>query len=111
MKLHGGHVSGAGIDTMERVLGYKPVLAPDERDCPTCQATGINPVDRSLVCPKCEGERKVKRNDPVCACGERCWRVAKDGCACGFVGDPNLSTSRSGDPGSDAPSTGPSRKF
>jgi len=29
------------------------------RDCPTCDATGINSVDTSRVCPKCNGEKKV----------------------------------------------------
>ena len=30
-----------------------------KRSCPTCNATGINPVNTSRVCPKCNGEKYI----------------------------------------------------
>jgi len=29
------------------------------RKCPTCKGTGINPVAKTMVCPKCNGETTV----------------------------------------------------
>lgn len=37
------------------------VIRDDQRQCPTCRGTGINPVQKSLVCPKCNGERVVSK--------------------------------------------------
>lgn len=30
------------------------------RECPTCKGTGINPVVTMYVCPRCNGERRVR---------------------------------------------------
>jgi DnaJ-class molecular chaperone len=30
---------------------------PTERECPTCEGKGVNPVMPMLLCPKCKGER------------------------------------------------------
>ena len=29
------------------------------RQCPTCNGTGVNPVATWLLCPKCNGEKRV----------------------------------------------------
>lgn len=37
-------------------------MRDDERQCPTCEGTGINPQTRDSVCPRCNGEKRVPRN-------------------------------------------------
>lgn len=44
--------------------GYATRITNDRR-CPTCNGTGINPVATYMVCPKCNGEKRVPEAKPM----------------------------------------------
>jgi DnaJ-class molecular chaperone len=47
--------------------GWPPARRDNEaewtnwRTCPTCNGRGVNPVHPSILCPKCKGERRIRK--------------------------------------------------